>query len=118
MFVVPTSGGYALKLIAFGLARGYSWMPDAKSFVMSIDKGDGRRAVYRTDIATGHRIQLVSPPAAMPNMSLARGGDILPSVSPDGTRIAFVRGLPNISAMIVMPSAGGEAVRWGRRVFR
>jgi Tol biopolymer transport system component len=115
LFAVPTTGGRPRKLIDIGECRGYSWMPAGKSLVISLRDPEGAFSLYSVAV-TGERVRLSNPPALRPNTGNIPDGDEQPRVSPDGKRIAFLRSLPNGSALMVMLTAGGEPVRLAREL--
>ena len=85
LWLLAYPGGEARQLSigeVFPLGRSVSWMPDSRHIVayMSLDRPRSARAW--SDIETGTSRTIYSSPAAVLN----------PSVSPDGSRLAFVTG--------------------------
>lgn len=84
-----------------------AWTADGRSLVTSASGSalaHGWRLV-RLDVATGAMRPLTTPSGTI-------RGDHSPSLSPDGTRIAFIRGLSGgVSDLYVVPIAGGEPQR-------
>jgi Tol biopolymer transport system component len=88
-------------------ANDIAWTRDGKSLVVSV--GKLKRRLVRLSVGTGQKEQLTLPPS---QEDLDLHGDLLPAVSPDGLRLAFVRQIGTVSADIyVVPLAGGEPVR-------
>jgi Tol biopolymer transport system component len=81
----------------------FDWSPDGKSLVIA-DRpaGGSQRTLYLLDLSTGAKTGLGVEAPFVAN----------PVFSPDGRRIAFIRGPSFLSHDIyVMPTAGGEAQR-------
>jgi Tol biopolymer transport system component/DNA-binding winged helix-turn-helix (wHTH) protein len=109
LFAVPLGGGTPRKLLDPGPRYGYSWSPDAHSIVVAIREEEGLYAIYRLSVPDGRRKRLTNPPRTAPNASAAAiGGDVLPSCSPDGKWILFVRRLVEGDVLMAMPAAGGQ----------
>jgi serine/threonine protein kinase len=108
VFLIPPLGGAESK-VADVEANDIAWTRDGKSLVVSVGKSVKRRLV-RLSVETGQKEQLILPPSQEdldPSI-----GDLLPAVSPDGLRLAFVRQTATVSADIyVVPLANGEPRR-------
>ncbi len=96
VFVVPALGGPARRLAQIdvpGVAvyLNLAWSPDNK-WLVATDQNDGgpthAHGFHLISVETGEKTRLTSPPA-----SWVVSGDILPSFSPDGHSLAFVRRL-------------------------
>jgi len=74
-----------------------SWLPDSRSLIVATRTASGLALVQHL-LDTGAQRQLTTPPAGF--------GDQHPAVSPDGTRVAFVRANRSQAALFVMPLSG------------
>ncbi|MEX2264019.1 MAG: winged helix-turn-helix domain-containing protein [Bryobacteraceae bacterium] len=71
-----------------------SWTPNGEWLVVRETPNEKEAsALFLLSVRTGEKRRLTSPP-------LESGGDRDPAVSPDGSRIAFVRGPPGIGSQI------------------
>ncbi|HYI94108.1 MAG TPA: protein kinase [Bryobacteraceae bacterium] len=112
VFVSPPTGGihgvitalYPTRFEAVG--RHLDWSPDGKYLVAADKKSpDEPFAIVLVEVATGHKIQVTSPPAGMI-------GDSGPSFSPDGSSIAFVRAISSgVDDIFVVPVTGAGPAR-------
>ncbi|MFC1559319.1 protein kinase [Gemmatimonadota bacterium] len=90
LFLLPEMGGDEWPLTDFkpntNAVRGiYDWAPDGTYIAISDTiKGSHVTAIFKLNIASGEPIQLTFPP---PDIT----GDLMPRVSPDGTKLAFLR---------------------------
>ena len=84
----------------------YDWTPDGKSLVMAerTDDGKGVLALVMVNLDDGSKHFLDYERAADDQ-------DLQPHYSPDGTRLAFRRGLAPYSDLYVMAAAGGPVRR-------
>ena len=117
IFVMSSRGGEETRVVERGVRP--SWMPDAQGLVF-VDTADGVTAPYLLSFRTGERRRLTTPPAGF--------ADSMPSVSPDGRTLAFVRttggqiapiGTSTKAALFVVPMAGGEPRQlddWARSI--
>ncbi len=78
-----------------------TWSPNGQFIYFMSSERDGNWEIYRVDVTSKQVIRLTNNP----------GIDGLPTVSPDGTRIAFVSNRDGGWAIWIMPSAGGTAQR-------
>jgi len=77
-----------------------TWTPDAESIVFMSSDRDGNWEIYRLLLATDTVTRLTNDPDL----------DALPSVSPDGTMVAFVSNRGGDWRIWVVPITGGEPV--------
>ncbi len=83
LMLIPTLGGPERKL-AEGVGAPFSWMPDGKWLVAVFRAAPGQpRGIWLVSVETGEKRLLLQPPEKV--------GDVLPSVSPDGSMLAFAR---------------------------
>jgi Tol biopolymer transport system component/tRNA A-37 threonylcarbamoyl transferase component Bud32 len=112
VFVSPSGGGvhgvitslYPTRIEAVG--RHLDWSPDGK-YLVAADKKlpDEPFGIVLIESATGHKIQVTSPPAGMI-------GDMGPAFSPDGKSIAFIRAISSgVDDIFVAPVSGGGQAR-------
>lgn len=82
-----------------------SWSPDGKTLYLSALSSDpGTFAVFAQAANGGERRQITDPPHG------TRFGDLFPAVSPDGSKLAFVRKVGDYSAdLFVMDLAAAGA---------
>jgi Tol biopolymer transport system component/DNA-binding winged helix-turn-helix (wHTH) protein len=111
IYVVPALGGLERRLSTisspkWGHCNKMSWSPDAKSIIVTEALADGARArlalLSLSDLT-------VRPLTAPVNQQF----DCDPTFSPDGTKIAFVRGSMGafVGDLFVLKLAGGEPKR-------
>jgi Tol biopolymer transport system component/DNA-binding winged helix-turn-helix (wHTH) protein len=115
LYAVPEIGGTPHKLLDLGENQGHGWAPDGKTLAVSKRQPSGRLAIYAMRAADGRMQQLSYPPdtafsgpGPIPSVPVT-GGDVVPAYSPDGSRIAFVRRLPDVKILMVMAAGGGAA---------
>lgn len=87
IFIVPSIGGSEQKVADFGTRsiQGLTWSPDGTTLIVSAQQTPhGTFSLYRVSIDGGDRQRLTTPPAYY-------RGDVEPSFSPGGKRLAFVR---------------------------
>jgi Tol biopolymer transport system component len=111
-YVIPAAGGVE-KRVWFG-GPGVAWWPDGKSLVVTRSSApkapDGLSLV---SVATGESRSLTTAPAGM--------SDGLPSMSPDGKWIGFMRNSEALDVFAVPTSGGSAPVQLtfdGRRKLR
>jgi len=111
IFLMPAIGGaerklYTLPSTYFGEYGGLAWSKDGKNLIFpQRQSAGGPSTLVSLSLAT-----LQVHPITFPQRMW--DGDLTPAVSPDGTRIAFVRGFENSSRDIyVMDAAGGTPRR-------
>lgn len=111
IYIVPALGGPPRK--AFTPAaeieweRGaLSWAPDGKTLIFADGKSSASpSSIYALDLSTGNARPLTKPPKFW-------DGDACPAFSPDGSKIAFARGIEGwVRDVYVMNTAGGDPVR-------
>jgi eukaryotic-like serine/threonine-protein kinase len=122
VFIVPSRGGSERELleipkpwrVSFGQIL--AWSADSHRLVVGVSPSpDGSEVLTSVDVATGETKGITRPPPGTL-------GDSLPSVSPDGRMLAFVRRSGLEGELYVQPlSAGfapiGEPRRLGGRQF-
>jgi Tol biopolymer transport system component/DNA-binding winged helix-turn-helix (wHTH) protein len=102
VFIVSALGGQERRISGSGSMVG--WTPDSRSLLVRDRTDEGPHAIFRMELATGTRHQVTRAPSGM--------GDWAFAVSPDGSRLAFVRSeRPGISDVYLAPIAGGEPRR-------
>jgi len=89
IYLTPSLGGSERELATFGArdVQGMTWSPDGSMLVLSIERSPhGVFALYEMPIETLALRERTFPPNHI-------YGDLSPTFSPDGDRIAFVRAL-------------------------
>jgi Tol biopolymer transport system component/DNA-binding winged helix-turn-helix (wHTH) protein len=105
--VVPAIGGAPRRVtMASRTLAGLDWSPDGTLLAYGTEDGAaGPLKIFLCSLATGEARALTDP------LSKARG-DFRPVFSPDGKRLAFVRGdLTNLHDIYLVPVAGGQPER-------
>jgi Tol biopolymer transport system component len=109
--VMPASGGTPRKVAETTasedgptIRQSVSWMRDGKSLAAARKEEGHPSAIVRVDIETGAVKRLTDPPAGSP-------GDSGPAVSPDGSTIAFVRGVQDEIGDVWVCDANGGSPR-------
>jgi Tol biopolymer transport system component/DNA-binding winged helix-turn-helix (wHTH) protein len=119
IYIIPAIGGAARKV--FGSPPGLpdwtplgriewdrgalSWSPDGKHLIFSDGKTSDRpSSIYSLDLATMETNPLTSPVTTL-------DGDFSPMYSPDGKKIAFVRGLEGAIRDIYVMNSDGNGLR-------
>lgn len=107
IYVLPAIGGVPRKVLdtPHGIA-GLDWSPDGRLLACASRSDEsGPLEVWLLDLATGERQILTTPVSHS-------FGDLRPAFSPDGRRIAFIRGdRTNLQDIFVVPVEGGEPQR-------
>jgi len=109
IYVVPALGGTEQRLYAgrsSPWASGLDWSPDGKVLAFSEGQKDKNRAwIALLSLADSSTRRLTSPSG--------QEYDSAPAFSPDGSTVAFVRGIVAgaVSDLYVMPAAGGTPKR-------
>lgn len=107
--VVPALGGSEHRLYKGPYnpwARGLDWSPDGKMVAFSGGKGDKSGTwISLLSLADSTTRQLTSPSG--------QEGDYSPAISPDGSTVAFVRGIlaGAVDDLYLVPTAGGVPTR-------
>ena len=114
LILIPPLGGPERK-IADKVGPGLSWTPDGKWLAAPLRDGPEKPAgIWLISVETGEKRQLTQPRVP---------ADVLPSISPDGTMMAFVRGLdlyarqPYVLPLTRDGRAAGEARAVGRESY-
>ena len=111
IYIVPALGGTPRKVFT-PMERiewesgALSWAPDGKQLVFSDGKtSTSPSLIYSLDLTTGTAHAITSPPASW-------DGDASPAFSPDGSKIAFARGVEGwVRDVYVMSASGGSPVQ-------
>ena len=107
IYMVPAIGGSRRKIVdlPFGIA-GLDWSPDGRHLAYSSRRVCfGAMRIYLYSFDTGESMELTTPP-------WSSQGDFRPAFSPDGQRIAFIRGdRTQLQDIFIVPVAGGEVER-------
>ena len=105
LFIVPSLGGPEREVGACQdfLTNYFDWAPDGKSLITAENLGgaSGSMALVRWDLGSGLKLPVQYA-------RTADDQDLEAHYSPDGSLIAFRRGLAPFSDLCVMPAAGGE----------
>ena len=111
LILIPPLGGPE-RTIADNVSGGFSWTPDGKWLAASLLAGPGKPdGIWLISVETGEKRQLTQPHVP---------ADAMPSISPDGTMMAFVRRLelyacrPYVLPLSRDGRAAGEARAVGR----
>jgi Tol biopolymer transport system component/DNA-binding winged helix-turn-helix (wHTH) protein len=111
IYVVPALGGPARRVYKTASEiewdRGaLSWSPDGKRLIFPDGKtANSPSVIFSLDLATGTAQAITTPPRLW-------DGDACPAFSPDGSKIAFARGVEGwVRDLYIMNSSGGDAVR-------
>ncbi len=114
LMLIPPLGGPERK-IADNAGAGISWTPDGKWLAAPLSAGPGKPdGIWLISAETGEKRQLTQPHVP---------ADAMPSISPDGTMLAFDRYLePHVSRPFVLPllrdgRAAGDARVVGRESY-
>ncbi len=97
VMLIPSIGGLERKVGEVAQNRsglyGLAWRKDNKNLIVSDAPSTGEEpSLFELSIATGKKKPIMK--------SSERGGDFFPSVSPNGEKIAFVRGPDGIDAQL------------------
>jgi Tol biopolymer transport system component/serine/threonine protein kinase len=110
VFVSPAAGGVHGKITSLypsqveAVGRHLDWAPDGKYLIANDKKDpDDPFAIVLIEIATGHKIQLTTPPSGII-------GDSSPTFSPDGKTIAFIRAVSSGVDDIYTIPVGGAGI--------
>ncbi len=108
VYLVSSLGGPAQKVHSLlGLVReeqgGLSWSRDGKSLIFADGfSANSPSSIYELSLDTMQARTITTPPRAW-------DGDLSPVFSPDGRKIAFLRGIEgSVRDIFLMPSSGGE----------
>ena len=102
LWVVSAGGGRARRVSKqLGLNTGAAWSPDGRAITLTLSH-EGNAELYRISAEDGRILaRLTNNPAI----------DSSPSLSPDGSQIAFVSNRQGSPQIFVMPVTGGAARR-------
>jgi TolB protein len=102
LWIVPAGGGRANRISKrSGLNSGAAWFPGGGSLVATLSF-EGNAELYKISAADGSvQARLTNSPSI----------DLSASVSPDGSKIAFVSDRHGTPQLFLMPSSGGGARR-------
>jgi Tol biopolymer transport system component len=111
LYIVPALGGPERKLKDYKDGESTpQWTPDGKSLLITEPCGNEPAwtlAIVLVSVATGEKRCLTAPPPQNYDMRL--------QLSPDGTRVAFVRApSPRVGDYYVVPLSGGAPTRLTR----
>ena len=96
VFIVPEDGGPERQVASSG--SWVQWMPDGKSVL--VNDGDEPYSISSISLETGERRSLTQPRIGV--------GDLRFSVSPEGSRLAFIRyEHPGVGDLYTIPLSGG-----------
>jgi len=102
LWIVPTGGGRANRVSKrSGLNTGAAWFPGGGSLVATLSF-EGNAELYKISAADG---------AVQARLTNSPSIDLSASVSPDGSKIAFVSDRQGTPQIFLMPSSGGGARR-------
>jgi TolB protein len=93
------SSGQNQRLVGPGLFA--SWSPDGRHLVYAAFDSDNRTAIYIANADGSNPKQITTPHCCVPPVSDSR-----PAWSPDGRRIAFVRGISDTAGLMVVNTDG------------
>jgi Tol biopolymer transport system component/DNA-binding winged helix-turn-helix (wHTH) protein len=93
IWTVPRSGGTPRKLLTFSQVLGYDIAPDGKTLVVSESESPDQGASLKLLSIDGSSLESLTPPQRRPPSAAGpwQTGDVAPSFSADGTRVAFLR---------------------------
>jgi Tol biopolymer transport system component/DNA-binding winged helix-turn-helix (wHTH) protein len=107
VYVVPALGGTEHKLYSARrpVYPTLAWSPDGKILALAVGGDNGHSWIELLSLADSSTRQLTAPPEASRDNS--------PSFSPDGSKVAFIRGslAGVVSDLFVVPVTGGDAKR-------
>jgi Tol biopolymer transport system component len=106
VFVIPALGGAERRVAACSTRGGaLAWSPDGQRLAVNgKESPEEPEALFLLSLESGERQRLTRPPSSL-------AGDSLPSFSPDGGTVAFVRGEPWENDIYLAPIGGGEERR-------
>lgn len=112
VFITSARGGHERQAARSGSVT--AWTPDSRALMVRDITDSGPNGIFRVDLTTGERRLVTQAPTGV--------GDWTFNVSPDGSRLAFIRyERPGVSDVHVVPISGGEALRrtsWNSSVSR
>lgn len=102
LYVVSAGGGRARRVSQRpGMNTGACWMPDGKSLLATLSF-EGSADVYRISVDDGKILKRLTNDSSIESS---------PSISPDGTQVAFVSNRQGTPQLFIMPVGGGGAKR-------
>ena len=100
LWMASNDGDDRSSLTSVGSDDRPTWTPDGKSIIFTSSDRDSNWEIYRLLLETGVVTRLTNDPEL----------DVLPSVSPDGTMVAFVSNRGGDWQIWVVPLSGGDPV--------
>jgi Tol biopolymer transport system component len=97
LWIMDSSGSNPIQLTADRTDSRPVWSPEGRSVVFMSEERDGNWEIYTVNLATAGITRLTDSPAL----------DGLPTVSPDGSRVAFVSNREGRWGVWVVPINGG-----------
>jgi Tol biopolymer transport system component len=103
IMLIPSLGGRERKLTAIARASALSWTPDSKWLAFAAqDLTGGPSSIWAINVDSGERRPLTSFVPRVAGVD-SLSGDVIPSISPDGTALAFARHLADVYEVFVQP---------------
>jgi TolB protein len=102
LWIVSAGGGRARRVSKYpGLNTGAVWSPDGRGIVLTLSH-EGNSELYRISADDGRVLARLTNNGAI---------DSSPTISPDGSQIAFVSNRQGSPQIFIMPASGGAAKR-------
>lgn len=102
LWIVPAGGGRSTRISKRpGMNTGAAWFADNATLAVTLSH-EGSPDLYRIRAADG---------AIVKQLTFASSIETSPSLSPDGSQIAFVSNRAGTPQIYVMPAGGGDATR-------
>lgn len=100
--IISPLGGPARKIAEDDLNSGLSWTPDGKWLLLPVRLSlDTQRGIFLLSVETGERRRLTAAPPES-------RGDSDAAISPNGSALAFVRGIGNHAAELYVARLGAD----------